>query len=33
MCASEIVFKYNNLLHVSATHVAIFWEGIQRVKD
>ena len=32
MYASEIVFIYNNLSYVSATHLAIFREAIQRLK-
>jgi len=32
MHSREIVFKLNNLLHVSTNHVAIFREVIQRME-
>ena len=32
MHTSEIVFIYNKLPHVSATHLAVFREAIQRKK-
>jgi len=33
MHTSEIVFMYNELIHVSATHVSNFRELIQRIKE
>jgi hypothetical protein len=33
MHTSEIVFMYNKIIHASATHVSIFREATQRIKE
>jgi len=33
MHTSEVVFTYNNIPHVSTTHLTIFREAIQMIKE